>query len=98
MQMLDDWLRVKVWQPASVQSAGLVDPSGKEIERKTVTEDDVFFQIMETGPQVKQVKIGNVAAISFMSNDMFRMQLPGEEFKSFVCRESSVMGILRKQP
>ncbi len=101
MQMLQDWVRVKVWDAVNLkkQEPALVDLDNKPIVlAKDVNEDDVFFHILEVGPEVKTVHIGNIVAISFMANDMFRMKLPSEEFKSFTCRESSVMGILRKQP
>ena len=93
MQMREDWLRMKLYEEKKVAELAL--PQGYE---RSVSEDDVFFQVLEVGPQVKEVKIGNIVAVSIMSANMFRMKLPNEEFKSFATREPDILGILRKQP
>lgn len=93
MQMREDWIRVKLYEPA--KQVNLLLPDSHE---RSISEDDIFFQVLETGPQAKDIKIGNIVAISLMSSNMFRMKLPNEEFKSFAARESDVLGILRKQP
>lgn len=97
MQMLGEWIRVKLWEPSDPNKGpSIILPDG--VEKKTMTEDDVFFHVLDTGPLVKDLKIGNIISVSFMSSDMFRQRLPGESFPSYMVRESSVMGILRKQP
>lgn len=93
MQMREDWLRMKLYE--APKQADLILPQGHE---RNISEDDVFFQVLEVGPMVKEVKIGNIVAVSIMSANMFRMKLPNEDFKTFATREPEVLGILRKQP
>lgn len=93
MQMRDDWIRIKLYEPA--KQVDLILPDGHE---KSISEDDVFFQVLEVGPLTKDIKIGYIVAISLMSSNMFRMKLPTEDFKSYAARECDVLGILRKQP
>lgn len=93
MKMREDWLRMKLYE--ETKQANLLLP---ETHERSVSEDDVFFQVLEVGPMVKEVKIGMVVAVSIMSANMFRMKLPDEAFKSFATREPDVLGILRKQP
>lgn len=97
MQMLGEWMRIKMWEPSDPNKGpGIILPDG--VEKKSMTEDDIFFHVLEIGPLVKEVKVGNIISISFMSSDMFRQRLPGDNFPSYLARESAVMGILRKQP
>lgn len=99
MQLFDDRIRMKLWTAKPKEEPNIVGLDGKEIaSKRDMTEDDIYFQVMEVGPAVSDVKIGMIIAVAFMSSDMFRMQLPGEDFKSFICCRPSVMGIVRKQP
>lgn len=91
MRMLCDWMRIKLVEPE--KKIGLSLPEGYE---KNVSDEDTFFQVMEIGPDVKEVKTGMVIVCSFMSG-MFRFKLPGESFKSFAIREHDVLGIISKQ-
>jgi len=94
MQMRNDWVRMRIYE--APKKADLILPDS--VTERTISEEDIFFQVLEIGPDVEQVKIGNIVAVSFMSQDMLRMKLPGEDFKCFAAREGSVIGILRKQP
>lgn len=101
MRMLDDCIRMRLWVKVKADSPDLVSPDGTKLAgKRDMNEDDVFFQVMEVGPQVKEegvVEVGNIITVSFMSQDMFRMKHPDEEDKTFICRRPAVLGILYKQ-
>ena len=90
--MLGDWMRIKLVDKVAT-GPQLALPEGYE---RNVNDEDTFFQVMETGPLVKDVKTGCVIVCSFMSG-MFRFKLPDEDFKSFAIREGDVLGIISQQ-
>ena len=92
MRMRSDWMRIKLVEDVST-GPKLALPQGYE---RNVNDEDTFFQVMETGPLVKDVKTGCVIVCSFMSG-MFRFKLPDDDFKSFAVREGDVLGIISKQ-
>lgn len=98
VQMLDDCLRMRLWTKKE-PTVSLIDTDGRELAKdtKNISEDDIFFQVMERGPLVKDVEVGNIVVTSFLSSDMVRIKHPEEADRTFICRRGSILAILRKQ-
>lgn len=91
MRMMDDWIRIKL---VDTKVTGLSLPEGYE---KNAQDDDTLFEVLETGPEVKNIKKSMIIVVSFMSG-MYRFKLPQDSFKSFAVRENDVIGIVPPAP
>lgn len=90
MEMFNTWVRLKLWEP---EKSNLVFLDGQTT--KDVNAEDAFFEVIETGPDVTRVGVGDIMVCSFVQG-MFRFKLPNETFKSFALPESEFLGCVKR--
>ena len=86
-----DWTRAKLFNTKPIS---LALPEG--VSLNSANDEAAVFEIIEIGPDVKDLTIGTLVIASFMSG-MMKFKLPDEKDSSYAIKEIDVIYVLPRK-